>query len=79
MSDESLDANWASGAVDLGHPMTLTREDRDLALIRASTQAIGTNRKDLHALQPQWRCPMKMAAMIAMTPWACAAAVSAVT
>ena len=55
MSDESLDANWASGSVDLGHPMTLTHEDRDLALVRAGTQAIGTNRKDLHALQPQWQ------------------------
>ena len=55
MSDESLDANWASGSVDFGHPMTLTHEDRDLALVRASTQAIGTNRKDLHALQPQWQ------------------------
>lgn len=55
MSDTSLKANWASGYIDLGHPMTLTREDRDLALVRASKQAIGTNRKDLHALQPVWQ------------------------
>ncbi|TVR43626.1 MAG: hypothetical protein EA402_09230 [Planctomycetota bacterium] len=54
MSDTSLRANWASAFVDLGHPMLLTREDRDLALLRACKQAIGTNRTDLHALQPLW-------------------------
>lgn len=54
MSDETLAANFAHGHTELGHVMNMTREERDLAFMRATTQAIGTNRRDLHALQPQW-------------------------
>lgn len=54
MSDPTLRANFANGFADLGQPMTLGKEERDLALARATHQPIGTNRRVLHALPQHW-------------------------
>lgn len=54
ISDETVRANHATGYADLGQVLTLTREERDLALARAGHQPIGTNRVVLHALPLHW-------------------------
>lgn len=54
LSDPSLRGNFATGYAELGQPLTLTVAERDLALVRATQQAIGAEREVLHALPQRW-------------------------
>lgn len=54
LADPTLRANFATGYADLGEQMVMTRAERSLALIRATHQAIGTDRQVLHALPQRW-------------------------
>ena len=54
MSDPTLRANFATGYADLGEQMVLTQSERNMVLVRATHQAIGTDREVLHALPQRW-------------------------
>ncbi len=47
-------ANAANGFADMDHELVLTTEEREIALGRATHQAIATNRMVLHALPQRW-------------------------
>ena len=54
VADPSLAANFATGYADFGQEKTFTAFERDLALARATHQAIGVEREALHALPQRW-------------------------
>jgi cell division ATPase FtsA len=54
VADERLQANFAVGAIDCQHEVQFGREEMDLALSRATHQAIAVDREVLHVLPQHW-------------------------